>query len=220
MPVHEGSVWILLPCPDMQRVERGQAEAVRRLEEMEQLSHQFRRGRVLRVPGVGEHQVIGARQPQVAIRHRLIYDDLRARGIDYSFVHQFAVHIMKAHGALIGAAHASELQGIALRLGYRDILKALGRVTNDLDQGSRLALVFLLRVRVVLRSGAPRTDADHKQGHHGVPVSRREFLHRSLLTNHEIKEKRRTRDEGASAEPIRNPLYWRYRKRRGKDDTV
>ena len=43
VPVHESSVRIVLPRPDMQRVERRQTEAIGKLEVMKELSHKFGR---------------------------------------------------------------------------------------------------------------------------------------------------------------------------------
>src|SRR5690349_106707 len=60
VPVHEGARGVVLPGPDVQRVEPWQPEPVRRLELLELLSHELGRGRVLLVPGIREHEIVGA----------------------------------------------------------------------------------------------------------------------------------------------------------------
>src|SRR5882762_11096488 len=68
VPVHERAVGILLPRPDMQRVERREPEAIRTVEQMEKLSHELRRIiRMFRIPRVGENQKVSAEQSQTPI---------------------------------------------------------------------------------------------------------------------------------------------------------
>ena len=106
---------------------------------------------MLRVPCVGEQQKVGTDQSQASVRRRLVDHDLGARGIENARVYQVPIHIVKAHGAGVGAAHAAELKSIALRFRNRDIFEALGRFPDDLDQGARIAL--LLRRWLGCRAG-------------------------------------------------------------------
>src|SRR3546814_3360810 len=62
VPTGEHPAGIVLPCPDVQAVERGQAVAVGAALVVEQLSLQHRRRRVVRVPGLGDHQVLDCDQ--------------------------------------------------------------------------------------------------------------------------------------------------------------
>ena len=66
---------------------------------MEELSHQLRRPGVLRVPGVGDHEIVGAGQPQLAVRQRLVEHDLRVREVDLAVADQRAVHEVQPHRA-------------------------------------------------------------------------------------------------------------------------
>ena len=59
MPIHERTVWIVLPCPDMQRVERWETEAIGKLEVVKKLPHELRWALILLVPCVGENQKVG-----------------------------------------------------------------------------------------------------------------------------------------------------------------
>jgi hypothetical protein len=54
MPVHEGAIRILLPRPHMQRVERREPKAIGTLKEVKELSHEFRRTRMPRIPCVDQ----------------------------------------------------------------------------------------------------------------------------------------------------------------------
>jgi hypothetical protein len=60
MPVHERAVGIVLPCPDVQRVEGRKPEAVRALEQVQELAHELGRRRVIRMPSVRENEKVGA----------------------------------------------------------------------------------------------------------------------------------------------------------------
>jgi len=81
----------------MQRVERGQAETIRRFEKVEELAHHLRRLRVLGVPRLGEYEIVGADQLEAAVRHRLIDNDLRTGRFQDTALHQLAVDVVKAH---------------------------------------------------------------------------------------------------------------------------
>ena len=74
MPVDKRAGRILLPRPDVQRVERREAEAIGRLEQVQQLAHDLRRlAGVHRIPGAGEDQIIGADQAQALVNAMSIF---------------------------------------------------------------------------------------------------------------------------------------------------
>ena len=81
MPIHEGSVRIVLPCPDMECVERGEPEAVGGLEVVEELTHQLGRALVLLVPCVGEYDEVRADETKRAVRLRFVNHDSRLRWV-------------------------------------------------------------------------------------------------------------------------------------------
>src|SRR5262249_23426563 len=125
----------------MQRVEGGKPEAVGTLEQMKELSHELWWTRILRVPRVGENQIVGANQSQASVRHRLVDHDLGTRGVNYAGIHQVSIHKVEPHRPTVGSTYAAELKDIPLRLSYRHILEALGRFANDLDQSARPIVV-------------------------------------------------------------------------------
>ena len=86
MPIHERAVGILLPCPHMKRVERRKSEAIGALEIMKELPHELGRplSRMSLVPVTCNNQKVGADKLQVAVWHRLVDHDLRARRIYYA----------------------------------------------------------------------------------------------------------------------------------------
>lgn len=94
MPVHECTVRILLPGPDMQCIERRQAEAVRALEQVKQLSHQFRRTGMCFIPAIRNHKKIGAGKLEPSARHWFVDDDLRARCVDDAAVYKISIDVM------------------------------------------------------------------------------------------------------------------------------
>src|SRR5437870_11332303 len=104
MPIDKRSVRVVLPSPDMQRIERRQSEAIRSFEQMKELPHELRRLLMGLVPCLGEHQIISADQLEAAVRHWLIDDDLRTSRVEDAAVHQVAVDVVKSHSSRIGAA--------------------------------------------------------------------------------------------------------------------
>src|SRR6516162_2486991 len=131
VPVDESALRILLPGPDMERVEGREAEAIRAVEQMKELSHELGRAGMRLIPRIGENQVVGADQLEVSAGGRLVDYDLGTGGIDDAAVYQRSVYIMESHGALVGAGDAAELKGVALGLGHVHILKTLGGLAHD-----------------------------------------------------------------------------------------
>jgi len=137
---------------------------------MEQLSHELRWTAPMRlVPPVGEHQKVSADQLQASAGGGLVNHDLRTPGIEGTRAaagrcHQGHVHKVHAHRPRVGTGYAPESQGIALRLGDRYVLEALGRFPNNVQQrplrsGNWLRLRGQrLRVRL-LRLDAPGCSA-------------------------------------------------------------
>src|SRR5687767_14340628 len=97
MPVHEHAGGVLLPRPDMQRIESRQAEAVRALEQMQELSHELRRADAFLVPGVSEHQEISADELQPSAWRRLVDHNLGLRRIELPVSDESQVDVVKAH---------------------------------------------------------------------------------------------------------------------------
>src|SRR5262249_28283857 len=60
VPVHERAVGIVLPGPDMQGIEGREPEAIGAFPVMKELSHEFWRTFMLRIPRIGHKQKIGA----------------------------------------------------------------------------------------------------------------------------------------------------------------
>src|SRR4051812_9950184 len=128
----------------MQCVERLEAKAIGGLEIMKQLSHELWRSRVLRirVPLRGIHQIVRSGKFRVSVWCRLIENDLRARRINNAATHQFEVHIMEPHGALVGSTYAAESKSIVLVHGLAYIFEAFGSFSDLLEKSSLLPLLF------------------------------------------------------------------------------
>src|SRR5258705_11730647 len=71
VPVGESARGILFPRPHVQRVEIRQPEAIRTLEQVQELSHELRRRRVLRMPVARQNQIVRADELQASVRKRL-----------------------------------------------------------------------------------------------------------------------------------------------------
>ncbi len=178
MPVHECTHGIVLPRPDMQRVEGRQSEAIGGFEVVKDLSHELRRrARMLLIPSAGDDKIVRSGQFHASVRLRFVEDDLGTRGIDDAAAHQGVIHEVEAHGPKVVAAHATEFKVITLVLGRPYILKAFGRPPDNSEKGvlpgllarSQFLLWLGLRVRVnVLRQGAQRTNAHEKKSGHGI----------------------------------------------------
>src|ERR1700761_7976246 len=73
MPIHEGTIGIILPSPNVQCVEGWQTEAVGSFKIMKELSHELRwRARMLCIPRPSENQIVCTCKFQVSIRLCLV----------------------------------------------------------------------------------------------------------------------------------------------------
>ena len=154
MPVYKCALWILLPSPDMQRVEGRQSKAIWGIEVMKDLSHELRRrARMLRIPGAGDNEIVGAGQFQASVRVRFVEHDLGTRNVHDTVTHEGVIHVVKPHRPKVISAHATEFEAISLVLGRSHILKAFGRFSNTSEKGALLSLLvlrlFILRCRRV-----------------------------------------------------------------------
>lgn len=84
MPVDECAVWIRLPRPNVQGIERRESEAIGTFEVVVKLAHELRRAlpRMGFVPLICQDQKIGADQLKAAIGLRFVNYDLRLSGIN------------------------------------------------------------------------------------------------------------------------------------------
>ena len=142
MPVDERAARILLPGPDVERIEGRQAESIGTLEQVKELTHQLRRLRVSGIPRIGEDQIVRADQFQTAIRLRLVDHDLRPRRVEDSRADERSIHVMETHRTGIGPADTSELQHVAFGFSHANVFKALGRFADDFDERAGLGLWF------------------------------------------------------------------------------
>ena len=120
MPVDECTIGIGLPRPDVQRVERRQAETIGPLKIVIELSHELRRalsGMGL-VPLIGQNQEIRADELKMAVGLRFINYNLRLGGIDNAAAYQGQIHVMKAHCPGVGASDATKEQRVPFGLCY------------------------------------------------------------------------------------------------------
>jgi hypothetical protein len=100
MPVHESTIGVIFPGPDVQSVERRQPKAVGAFKKMKELPHELRQAfRVLCIPHVGKNQIVGADQLQHPVRRGLINYDLRMSDVNDTAAHKGTVYVMQPHGA-------------------------------------------------------------------------------------------------------------------------
>src|SRR5215813_6101094 len=142
---------------------------------MEELSHELWRTRILRVPRVGENQIVRPDEPQASVRHRLVDHDLGMRSVNYTGIHEVSIHKVEPHRPTVGSTHTAELKDISLCLSYRHIFKALCRFANDLDQSTRPTVVtwglVLCRHHVlvaVLGQGARGAEGREGESNHEI----------------------------------------------------
>src|SRR5262245_37050256 len=187
VPIDERAARVLLPGPDVQRIERRQSKSIGTLEQVKELAHQLRRLSVRGVPRISEDQIVRADQLQTAIGLRLVDHNLRSLRVENTGADERSIHVMQTHRAGIGPADASELQHVAFGLGHANILKTLGRVADDLDQRAGLGLFVgrrvVMRRERVLRKRRRRPHAQKREDQYlpGTLELRRESL---VLHNH------------------------------------
>ena len=101
MPIDERAIWIWLPRPNVQGVERRETKAIGTFEVVIKLAHELRRTlpRMGLVPLIGQDQKISANQSKTAVRLRFVNHDLRPSGINDATAHKSHVHIVKPHRA-------------------------------------------------------------------------------------------------------------------------
>src|SRR5215472_10210237 len=134
MPVHESSVGVLLPRPDMQSVKSRKPKAIGSFEEMEQLTHELRWAvRMRGIPGISQDNKLDSGKFQAAIRLRLIEHGLWTRRVQHSAADQRAIHVVKTHCARIRPAHAAERKLISRTHGDLHILEARSCFPDHLD---------------------------------------------------------------------------------------
>src|SRR5688572_20243956 len=155
MPVDERTGGIRLPRPDVQGVERRQTEAIRALEQVQELPPELRCAGVAGMPGVDEHEEVRANQATAAVRQRLVNNDLGATRIQYSVPNQLHVDVVQSHGAVVGPAHAAEEQLISVRHRYVDVVKAPCGFANRADELARM-LLALTRLLAIARARVRR----------------------------------------------------------------
>lgn len=101
MPVNECAVGIWLPRPDVQGIERRQAEAIGAFKVVKELSHKL--GRALPwmsfVPGISQYQKICTDQLKVTVGPWFVNHDLGPGGIDDAAADKGHIHVVKAHRA-------------------------------------------------------------------------------------------------------------------------
>src|SRR5678815_2577298 len=110
MPVYERAGRVVLPRPDVERVEVRKSEPVGAVEPMKELSHELRRvARVLFVPVFRRNQEVRTGNPQPPVWERLVQHDLGVCRVELAAVEdEGQIDIVKAHRAVIGATDTSE----------------------------------------------------------------------------------------------------------------
>src|SRR5437764_9191069 len=96
---------------------------------------------MLRIPRLGEDQIIGAGQFQSSVWLRLIEDDLRTCDVHDAVAHERVIHIVEAHRPKVVSADATELKAIPLAFGDFHVLEALSPLPDSLKKGTLAAML-------------------------------------------------------------------------------
>jgi hypothetical protein len=163
VPVDERAIRILAPRPHVQLVVRRQAEAVRSIDELEQLPAENRRllFRVRLMPRAGNHDELDAGEP----RHALvvfIHQRLGMLRIHHVVHEQRGIDEMHAHRPGHRAGDAAEYGAVAGALRFARVAKDAGRVPDLL--GERRHGVGRMWLRYALRHSSGEKRAGH--GYH------------------------------------------------------
>jgi hypothetical protein len=155
VPVHERTVRIVPPRPDVQFEKCGQAEPVRAIDDLECLPLKHRRTGVIRKPRVIIHDELDTHQSHTALPG-LVYQRLRPRRIDLARAYQSAADVVHAHGALVRTANAAKERLVTGRCGSVDVDELPRGVANKLNELRRGGgMLFTLRLGgVIVRSTA------------------------------------------------------------------
>src|SRR5690606_15285035 len=135
--------------------------------QVQQLAHELGRARVLRVPVLREDKEVRADEALLAVRQRLVDDDLRRSRIQNAIADQVHLYVMKPHGAVVGAADAAEMKLIALGNRNVDVAEPSRGLTN---RPHELACMLFRRVssfvivRAALRAGWVIADRLQREG--------------------------------------------------------
>src|SRR5580704_17638601 len=97
VPVHEGTLGVVPPGPDVELEERIDGEAIRQADEIEDLPVEYRRRVVVGgEPGRRVQDELDAYQGHLAIRG-LVDEGLRLRGVEGEITEQGGVDVVHAH---------------------------------------------------------------------------------------------------------------------------
>ena len=134
VPVHERTLWVTAPGPDVELEERRNVEAIGGTDEIEDLPVEHRRSVVIGGEPVRRVQdKLDAYQRHLAIGG-LVDEGLRLRGVEGEIAEQGAVDVVHAHSPVVGAGDATQERRIAGCSGVVDIDVLARSFANELHQ--------------------------------------------------------------------------------------
>jgi hypothetical protein len=148
IPVHERTLGIFAPCPDVQLEEIRQVETVWRGDELEVLSIERRRIVVIVLQPRGcIHDVLDADQP-ASISHWLVDQRFGMRDINLAVAYQSAIHVVNSHGAMVGTTDAAKRRSIPGKSSIvyvNELLRRLSNLSNQLSGRLMTRVICILR---------------------------------------------------------------------------
>ena len=113
VPIHESTLGIVPPGPDVQFEERIDVETIREADKVEDLPVQYRSGVVIGgVPARRVQNELDAYKDHLAI-DGLVDEGLRLRGVEGEIPQQGAVDVVHSHRPVVGAGDATKEWSVA-----------------------------------------------------------------------------------------------------------
>src|SRR5580700_1005066 len=143
VPVHKRTLGVVFPCPNVEFEERREAVTVRGVDVLHEVTLDL--GSRVGRKGTRENDELDGNQFVLTVRRRLVDQSLRLRWVNGS-VHQTGIDVVDAHGAMVGAADATEDRTVSSGSGCLDVIQILrGGIANNLDELVRARLFLWLR---------------------------------------------------------------------------
>ena len=156
VPVHERTLRVVAPGPDVQFEKRIQVETVGGSNELKVLSFKYRRSIIVILqPGGCVHNVLDANQSAL-LPHRFVDQGFRMRDINLPISHQAAVDVVNAHRAMIRTADTAKRGSVPGWPGIVYIQKRPGCLPDFLHQLRWGVVAFMVRLL-----GHQRCDGNH-----------------------------------------------------------
>ena len=145
VPVDEGALRIVAPCPHVEFEEGWKVVAVGAGDEEEGLAFEDGRGGMILQPRCGIDDEFNTDEAEFAMAG-FVDEGLRMRCVDFAIANESAVDVVNPHGAVIGSADATEEGAIATGGCVVDVDELRSGFPDGLDQSGwgDMVSVFVL----------------------------------------------------------------------------